>query len=197
METTALTYTAFEGEKVLASGNLEEVALEIKRRLKKSPSASVLIFSDSTGKEMDLDLSGSESDVLERLKVFMPIAESVPSSTGPGRPKLGVVAREVSLLPRHWEWLSTQNGGASATIRRLIEDARKDSSGKERVKSAQERAYKVMSVLAGNLPHYEEALRALYAKDKRKYLSLIGDWPSDIRSYSKDLAKPVWESAKD
>ena len=117
----SLSYTAFEGHRVLAAGGLEEVALKVRRRLKADASASILVFSDSTGKQMDLDLRGSEADLIDRLKIF--VAAESPSSSGPGRPKLGVVAREVSLLPRHWEWLATQSGGASATLRRLIEDA--------------------------------------------------------------------------
>ncbi|MBX2987731.1 MAG: DUF2239 family protein [Bdellovibrionaceae bacterium] len=189
---TNLMYTAFEGEKLLTTGKLDEVALKIKKRLKAQPAASILVFSDATGKEMDLDLRGSEADVLERLKVYLSPKEAAPAAPGPGRPKLGVVAREVSLLPRHWEWLSTQTGGASATLRRLIDDAKKASSGKALVQNAQERTYKFMSVLAGNLPHYEEALRALYAKDKKKFQALTRDWPADVREHAKSLAAPVW-----
>ncbi|MBX3032980.1 MAG: DUF2239 family protein [Bdellovibrionaceae bacterium] len=189
---TNLMYTAFEGEKLLTTGKLDEVALKIKKRLKAQPAASILVFSDATGKEMDLDLRGSEADVLERLKVYLSPKEAAPAAPGPGRPKLGVVAREVSLLPRHWEWLSTQTGGASATLRRLIDDAKKASSGKALVQNAQERTYKFMSVLAGNLPHYEEALRALYAKDKKKFQAMTRDWPADVREHAKSLAAPVW-----
>jgi hypothetical protein len=190
MENTLL-YTAFEEQKLLASGRLEEIALKIKRRLKTHPSASILVFSDDTGKQMDLDLRGTDAEIAERLKIYtMPAPAG--QNRGPGRPRLGVVAREVSLLPRHWEWLATQSEGASATIRRLIEEAKKTSSGKELTRNAQERTYKFMSVLAGNLPNFEEALRALYAKDKKKFQLLIRDWPKDVRDHSKSLAAPVW-----
>jgi hypothetical protein len=190
---STLFYTAFEGQKVLATGPLEDVALAMRRRSKTNPSASILLFSDSSGKQMDVDLHGSESELIGRLQVF--VAKEDPNGaavTGPGRPKLGVVAREISLLPRHWEWLATQSGGASATLRRLIEDARKNPSDKERVREAQERTHKFMTALAGDLPNYEEALRALYAKEKTFFQSLIRKWPEDIRDHSKKLSMPVW-----
>jgi hypothetical protein len=187
-----LSYTAFEGQRLLATGELEAVATRVMRRLRTNPAATILVFSDSTGKVMDLDLRGSEADLSERLKVFVPGKEEGPGAGGPGRPKLGVVAREVSLLPRHWEWLATQSGGASAALRRLVEEAKKGSAGKELVKNAQDRAYKFMSALAGNLPQYEEALRALYAKDKKKFQALLRDWPADVRDHAKKLAAPAW-----
>ncbi len=189
----ALSYTAFEGESVIATGRLEEVAIKIKRRKKPKPSATVLIFSDSTGKQMDLDVSGSEEELFERLRVF--VAAEIPgsSSSAPGRPKLGVVAREISLLPRHWEWLATQSGGASAAIRRLVEEARKKPSEKELLRESQERTHKFMTAIAGDFPNYEEALRALYSKDKKGFQSLVRDWPKGIRDYSKKLADPIWE----
>lgn len=187
-----LSYTAFEGNKLLASGRLEEVAAKVRRRINAHPLASILIFSDATGKEMDLDLRGSEAEMMERLKFFVSADEKAPTSSGPGRPKLGVVAREISLLPRHWEWLATQSGGASATIRRLIEDARKSPSSKDLVKEAQERTYKFMTALAGNLANYEEALRALFAKDKKTFQTLIREWPEDIRDHAKKLAAQAW-----
>lgn len=188
-----LTYTAFEGYKRLAQGVLEGVALKIKRRLKTNPSASILLFSDSSGRQMDLDLRGSEEDVLARLKIYLPAKKESPPASGPGRPKLGVVAREVSLLPRHWEWLATQSGGASATLRRLVEEAKKNSNGKEQEQHAQERAHQFMSAIAGNFPRFEDALRALYGKDKKTFLALVGEWPVDIRDYVKSLASPLWK----
>ncbi len=194
MTKTILLYTAFEGSQVLISGRLDEVALKVRRRLTTHPAASILIFSDVTGKQMDLDLRGSESEMMERLRVFITTEEKQGSlPQGPGRPKLGVLPREVSLMPRHWEWLATQSGGASATLRRLVEEASKNHSPKELIKMAQERTHAFMTALAGNLSHYEEALRALYAKEKQTFQSLIRPWPEDIRTYVKKLAKPVWE----
>jgi hypothetical protein len=191
-----MEYTVFEGNKRLASGPLERVALKMKRRLKAKPTAALLMFSDQTGKQMDLDLSGSEAQILERLKVFVSAEQGTPSSAGvvgPGRPKLGVVAREVSLLPRHWEWLAAQTGGASATLRRLVEEAKKNVSERETAKAVQERTYKFMSALAGDLPQYEEVLRALFAKDQKKFHALMGDWPQDLKKHAKTLAAPLWK----
>lgn len=186
------TYTAFDGHKRLIQGSLDEVALKVKRRLKADPQSTILVFSDLTGKEMDFDLRGTDKDVLQRLEIYRSGKETA-APAGPGRPKLGVVAREVSLLPRHWEWLSTQSGGASATLRRLIDDARKTTSARDLLKQAQERTYKFMSVLGGNLPNYEDALRALYAKDKKKFRDHIADWPADVQEHAKALAGPVFD----
>lgn len=182
------TYTAFEGEKLLAHGPLERVVLKVKKRIGSAPNASVLVFSDSTGKEMDFDLRGSEKEVLKRLQTFLS-PKATPSSGGPGRPKLGVVAREVSLLPKHWEWLSTQSGGASATIRRLVENASKAHSSKDLIKQAQERTYKFLNSIAGNSPNFEEALRMLYRKDKKGFFEAISTWPTDIKGHAKKLSE--------
>jgi hypothetical protein len=185
------SYTAFDGNKLFAKGRLEEVVLKIKRTVKKLQTSSILIFNDSTGSTMDFDLTGTEKDVLRRLQIFVSHEDVAPTG-GPGRPKLGVVAREVSLLPRHWEWLATQSGGASATLRRLVEEAKKQLGTKNQVTQAQERTHKFMSTLAGNLPGYEEALRALYRKDKRKFKNLIAEWPIDIREHAENLAEPTF-----
>jgi len=181
------TYTAFTAHKLLAQGDLVKVALKVKRKLKDDPHAGVLIFSDLTGKQMDFDLRGSEKEVEDRLQKF--VAEEPGNAIqGRGRPKLGVVAREVSLLPRHWEWLATQSGGASATIRRLIEDARKKTSDRDTIKQSQERTYKFMTAIGGDLPGYEEALRALYAKDGKKFQKQIGEWPEHVKDHAIVLA---------
>lgn len=188
-----LSYSAFNGSELLAQGDLSEVVLQVKRALKKNANSSILIFSDATGKEMDFDLSGSDKEVIQRLQIYISPTDTPTNMTGPGRPKLGVVAREVSLLPRHWEWLSTQSGGASATLRRLIEDAKKNVSKKDIITQAQERTYKFMSAIAGNLTHYEEALRALYASDEKNFKDCIASWPADIKDHLKKLSKPVFE----
>lgn len=193
MASETLSYSAFENHRLLATGPLEPVALKIQRRLKTNPSAAVLLFSDSTGKQMDLDLRGSESELMDRLKIFISAENTESAPSGPGRPKLGVVAREVSLLPRHWEWLATQSGGASATIRRLIEEARKNPSEKEQIRIAQERTHKFMTAIAGDLAHYEEALRALYANDKKGFQTQTREWPEDVRDHAKKLAAGAWK----
>jgi hypothetical protein len=187
------TYTAFDGTTRLFRGTFQEVVLKVKERIGRAENSSVLIFSDSTGKTMDFNFQGSVKDVLRRLEIYVSKQESGPTS-GPGRPKLGVISREVSLLPRHWEWLASQPGGASATLRKLIEEARKRSSTHISVKQVQERAYRFMSVIAGDMKGYEEALRALYKADRKNFLLHIQDWPTDVRSHVIALAKPVFEA---
>ena len=108
---------------------------------------------------------------------------------GPGRPKLGVVAREITLLPRHWEWLAQQPGGASVAIRKLVEEARRTGEDKDRIRAGQEAAYRFMSAMAGNKPHYEEAIRALFAGDPVRFEELIAGWPADVRDHAARLAE--------
>lgn len=187
-----LKYTAFENHKILCRGNLNQVILKVKKRIDKGSNASLIIFSDDTGKSMDFNFQGSEEDVLKRLVVFHKDPDSTESIGGPGRPKLGVVSREVSLLPRHWEWLATQSGGASATLRKLVEEAKKKTATLHETKASQERTYKFMSVMAGDLKGYEEALRALYRKDKKLFLMHIHEWPEDIREHSLELSSTIF-----
>lgn len=191
---TLNTYTAFESHKILSQGSLEDVVLKVKKRLEKSPESQIVIYSDITGKSMDFNFQGSEKEVLKRLEVYTtPETDNQAStSSGPGRPKLGVISREVSLLPKHWEWLATQSGGASNTLRKLVEESMKKTSGTLTVKTAQERTYKFMSVEAGDLENYEEALRALYRKDKERFASEIKAWPRDVQKHIFELAKPVF-----
>lgn len=190
--TNATTYTAFEGHKILAQGNFAQVIVKIKKHLGKEAHSSILIFSDDTGKTMDFNFQGSEQDVQKRLEVFVDQPVSTETS-GPGRPKLGVVSREVSLLPRHWEWLASQPGGASATLRKLIEAAKKKSEEGQSDKQVQERTYRFMSALAGDLTGYEEALRALYKKDHKNFLAQIQTWPKDVRNYTQTLSESIFE----
>jgi len=186
------TYTAFDGPKLFARGVLSEVVLKVKKHMGPAQNNSLFIFSDATGKIMDFNFQGSQQDVLKRLEVF--VTDGVPKeSAGPGRPKLGVVSREVSLLPRHWEWLATQPGGASGTLRQLVEGAKKKSLGSQFAKQAQERTYKIMSVMAGDLEGYEEALRALYKKDKKQFLVQTKTWPSDIKKYIQETSESVFQ----
>jgi hypothetical protein len=192
MINSPISYTVFEGPTLLFRGQLIDVVQRTKARLGKSTdNSSLLIFSDSTGKIMDFNFQGSEADVLKRLDVFVQEAEPKDNS-GPGRPKLGVISREVSLLPRHWEWLASQTGGASAVLRRLIDEARRKSFGGNGVKQAQERTYRFMSVLAGDLKGYEEALRALYKRDEEGFLRQTESWPHDVRKHAIILAHLVF-----
>jgi hypothetical protein len=177
------TFTAFEGPRRLQSGLLAEVALAVKR-VEGHSVHPIAIFSDATGRAIDLDLRGSDAEIVARL----PHAEQPIQPRGRGRPKLGVVAREVTLLPRHWEWLNAQPGGASVALRKLVEGARRSHGETDRTRAAREAAYHFMAAMAGDLSHFEEASRALFAGDRHKFESLIAAWPGDIRGHLVRLA---------
>jgi uncharacterized protein len=187
------TYSAFEGDRRIASGDLREVARAARRTLDRRDDASILVFDDVSGAPVEIDFRGTVEEVLARLPdrsgvdVASDDAPSVPR--GPGRPKLGVVAREVTLLPRHWDWLARQPGGASVAIRRLVEQARRTGEDSDRLRQAQEAAYRFMSVMAGNRPHYEDAIRALFAGDPAGFDQLIAGWPADVRDHVSRLAE--------
>jgi hypothetical protein len=185
------TYTAFVGQRRLASGTAGEVALAVKRATQPLDQP-VVIFDDGTGRSIDFDLRGEDREVLARLDKLAPppaeAAETPAEPRGRGRPKLGVVAREVTLLPRHWEWLGAQPGGASVALRKLVDDARRASGVKDRERQARDAAYHFMSTMAGDLPQFEEASRALFAGDRRRFTGLIADWPTDIRDHIVKLA---------
>ena len=168
-------FSAFSGVHLLASGTLREVLSASKALVDRNDDPRLLIFEDHTGRQVDFDFSGTLAEVLER-------ALPAPERVGPGRPKLGVVSREVSLLPRHWEWLEEQPQGISAALRRLVDEAKKKHPGEERARRGREAVSKIMTALAGNLEHYEEASRALFAKDNARYAQLIRAWPKDIQS---------------
>jgi hypothetical protein len=182
------TFTVFEGQRRLVSGPLHEVALAVKR-VEQRAADGIAIFSDATGRAIDLDLRGSDDEILARLPAGLSAPEAVPSEPrGRGRPKLGVVAREVTLLPRHWEWLNAQPGGASVSLRKLVEAARRANGDNDRSRIARDAAYHFMSAMAGNLANFEEASRALFADERRRFSSLIAAWPDDIRDHIVRLA---------
>lgn len=204
------TYTCFNGINRLESGSLQAVGLAVKRAVDRRAASPVLIFNDLTGKSVDINTCGSDEEVLARLEAIeaaaqytfgeqqngssLPAAESAQDDVSPaeprgrGRPKLGVVAREVTLLPRHWDWLATQPGGASVALRKLVEHARKTHADKDKLRLAQERAYNFMSAMAGDFPGFEEAIRALFANDQSKFAEMIRDWPVDVREHASWLA---------
>jgi hypothetical protein len=175
--------TAFEGDALLSSGPLIEVALAVKQALERDAEKTVLVFDDATGAVVDLDLCGSKADIAARLS--QPETAAEPRR---GRPKLGVVAREVTLLPRHWQWLAAQPGGASVTLRRLVDEARRSGGDKASRRKSQEVAYRFMAALAGDLPGFEEATRALFADDRQHFAALVAGWPSDVSAYAMRLA---------
>jgi uncharacterized protein len=184
---------AFEGDRRIASGDLDEVARAAKQMLDRRDDASILVFDDASSGPIEIDFRGTVEEVLARLPdvTSTPVAsDDAPSAPrGPGRPKLGVVAREITLLPRHWDWLAQQPGGASVAIRKLVEEARRTGEDKDRLRQAREAAYRFMSVMAGNKPHYEDAIRALFAGDPARFEELIAGWPADVRDHVSRLAE--------
>lgn len=177
-----LTYSAFLGTSLLASGSLQQVLPTLKSQFDRENGTMFLVFEDQTGRQVDFDLRGTLAEVLARY-------EPRPARVGPGRPKLGVVAREVSLLPRHWEWLEQQPSGASAAIRRLVDEARKRDPGQQQAQSAIEAADRFLSAMAGNLPGYEDVSRAIYRRNRNQFEDLIRGWPADIRSHVQHLVR--------
>jgi hypothetical protein len=194
IQTVSPSFTAFLGPNWLASGPLAEVAIAVMKASSIAAAPPIIIFDDANGRPIDLDLRGTERDIVARLPQPAPPAEtpadeSVASEPrGRGRPKLGVVAREVTLLPRHWDWLATQPGGASVALRKLVEEARRSSGDRDRSRAARDAAYHFMSTMAGNLPGFEEASRALFADDRRRFAGLIAGWPDDVRDHVVKLA---------
>lgn len=189
------TYTAFVGPRRLAAGDLQTVALAARAAQDRQTEMPV-VFDDASGLVVDLDLRGSDKEVLARLPA--PAEEPHPDAPrSRGRPKLGVTAREITLLPRHWTWLQTQPGGASAALRRLVEQAQQDNAQIDAQRASQTATYKAMYALAGHLRGYEEALRALYARDAERFEALVGAWPSDIADYLLSLARRAFPDAGD
>jgi hypothetical protein len=183
-EQSPILCTAFRGTQRLAGGALPEVALQAKAAVDRGE--QVLIFDDATSEPIELDFRGTAEDVRKRLTPVGRHPDDAPR--GPGRPKLGVVAREVTLLPRHWEWLSGQPGGASVALRKLVDEARRANADKDRMRQSQEAAYRFMSAMAGNAPGFEEATRALFAGNGSRFDELIEPWPRDVRDHAKKLA---------
>jgi hypothetical protein len=190
---------------LVSSGPLVEVSLFVKHATEADASEPALIFDDATGRVVDVDLRGTEADIVERLSQPAPAhiggfwhrvkeppetreSDAETGTRGRGRPKMGVVSREVTLLPRHWEWLADQPGGASATLRRLVDNARRSGSVLHQRRADQEAAYQFMQAIAGDLPGYEEAIRALFANDRPGVEQRIAAWPHDVRTQAIRLA---------
>lgn len=193
---TDLTRTciAFGGERCLCRGRLAEVVVAAKAELDVRPDARVLVLDDATSEQVEIDFRGDTREVIERLAAAM-LAEdagkraaSAGGRRAPGRPKLGVVAREVTLLPRHWEWLATQPGGASVTLRKLVEEARRSGAGEDVRRRAQEAAFRFMNSVAGNERGFEDAVRALYADDSAGFDERTASWPPDVCEHARRLA---------
>jgi len=192
-EPLTATHTAFAGSRRIGSGSIADAAAAAKAALDGGEQGSILVFDDA-GRVVDVDLRGSVADVVGRLQPdgvtgdVSPYREGL-TPRGRGRPKLGVVAREVTLLPRHWDWLATQPGGASAAVRRLVDAARQTSVDKDRVRIAREAVYRFMSAMAGDAPGFEEATRALFANDPARFAEMTDSWPPDVRDHARQLAQ--------
>jgi len=198
-------WTAFSGTRRIQSGAPAEVARAAKAVVDGGEQA-VLVFDDAS-RVVDIDYRGSPENVIARLGLIddtstpsngngksedsSPYLES-PAPRGRGRPRLGVVAREVTLLPRHWDWLGTQPGGASAAVRRLVDSARQSSVDKDRIRTAKESAYRFISAMAGNEQGFEEATRALFAGDETRFAAMSDSWPRDVRDHARALARQAF-----
>jgi hypothetical protein len=187
--------TAFQGERRIASGELSRVARSAKAAADRNGSSAILIFDDETSELIEVDFRGTAADVVRRLSNGEPHspAREVERRRGPGRPKLGVVAREVTLLPRHWDWLNSQRGGASVALRRLVDEARRANVGADRKRRSQEAAYRFLYAMAGDRAGFEEATRALFASDRERFESHTREWPADIRNHARMLAAGAFE----
>lgn len=183
---TSETCTAFAGHKLLARGAVADVAVAAKRA--HEGGVDVLILDDADARSVELDLRGTEAEIRARL------APAPEEKRGRGRPRLGVTAREVTLLPRHWDWLASQPGGASVTLRKLVETALRAAEGPDRVRRSREAAYRFMTTVAGDLPAYEEATRMLFAGDWSEFERTIRDWPADVRDHALRLAEGGWRN---
>ncbi len=174
--------TAFDGVHRIAAGSRADVTDLLRHH---EPVAAVLVFADDTGEQVELDLRLGHGGAPA-------VVDAAPR--GVGRPKLGVVAREVTLLPRHWDWLGRQPGGASVALRRLVDEARKVNATRDVERASREGVYRFMSAIAGDLPDFDEAARALFAADRARFDSLVAPWPEDIGAHLRLLAQQSWGS---
>ncbi|MEO8103168.1 MAG: DUF2239 family protein [Betaproteobacteria bacterium] len=188
-------WIAFAGTKRIAFGTPREVAAKTKNFVDTNRPDAVLIFDAVDSWPVEIDLRGSVKAVLKKLgpapgPAATPAADAPAGEPRPvGRPKLGVVAREVTLLPRHWDWLASQTGGASVALRKLVEQAARASRQEDRVRQAREATYRFMHAMAGNEPGFEDATRALFAADNQRFSKAVARWPADVRNHALALAE--------
>ena len=196
MSSPSLRCTAFSGPQRIASGELRHVAMKAKQAFDLHPDRPVLVFDDADGRTVEVPLELPAADLLRLLAQpqLATSADAAPAARRPGRPKLGVVAREITLLPRHWDWLAAQPGGASVALRRLVEEARKVSSGDDRRRAAQEATFRFMQAMAGDQPGFEEASRALFAGDVARFEEHVARWADDVRDHAAWLATDAFGS---
>lgn len=209
---TAPAAIAFTGVNKITSGSLLTVALACKSLLDRDANAPLLVLEYLSARIIELDLRGSESEITKRLATDASISNTSESyaltethalampdlqeTRGRGRPKLGVMAREITLLPRHWQWLAEQPGGASVTLRKLVEHARHANVDKDILRVGKESAYRFISTLAGDFAGFEEASRALFANEPARFAALVSEWPNDVRAHALKLANRAFEAAR-
>jgi uncharacterized protein len=197
-------YSVFDGDQWLATGDLATVLRAAWNHVQAQPEAVPLCFDDIQGEQVDLELRGSLTDCAQRLQQRLGLdtldaperaAEPVtpPAPAGRGRPRLGVVAREVTLLPRHWDWLQAQPGSASVALRRLVDEARRTHARRDERRRAQKACYLFLSTMAGHRPQYEEAIRALFAGDRSSFQMQMADWPADIRNHADRVSSAAFD----
>lgn len=197
------TCSAFAGSRRIARGFIGDVAVAARAALDADETAPLLVWDDETSALVELDLRGTVHDVRARYPAPPPAAPAAPVESpppaprGPGRPRLGVVAREVTLLPRHWEWLASQPGGASVALRRLVEEARRSNEAADRRRRARESTYRFMAGMAGDAPGFEEATRALFAGDRARFESHVASWPPDVAEHARELARETFAPLTD
>ena len=196
MSSPSLRCTAFSGPQRIASGELRHVAMKAKQAFDLHPDRPVLVFDDADGRTVEVPLELPAADLLRLLAQpqLSASADAAPVPRKPGRPKLGVVAREITLLPRHWDWLAAQPGGASVALRKLVEEARKVSSGDDRRRAAQEATFRFMQAMAGDAPGFEDAARALFAGDVARFEEQVARWTDDVRDHATWLATDAFGS---
>lgn len=179
------TYTAYGGHRSIAQGALPEVAKAAKAFTDAQPSLGVLILEDTTCRIVDVDLSG-DLLLVERKAAHHP-QPTLPQSDQPS-------SQKITLLPRHWQWLQSQADNPSATLRRLIDQARRDPEQQraDRQRQAQLLTYRFCQALCGDLAGFEESMRALYRQDKPAFFSHTENWPEDMATRARALAEENW-----
>jgi hypothetical protein len=197
MDETQPSWTAFAGHTRIATGTLRDVALAAKAVIDGGNSVdAVMVLDDRDSQRVEIDFRGDEAYILAQLP-DPPEAIDPDAPRGRGRPKLGVIPREVTLLPRHWDWLNRQPGGASVALRKLVEEARHTHQARDRIRWSQEAAYRFMSIMAGDSPGFEEAARALFASNHVRFDAMTGGWPVDVRDHVQRLAAGAFTAEAD
>lgn len=189
-------WIAFEHHRRLARGEPAGVIAAVQQHLAAQPEALPLVLDAVTSERIELDWRTPAAQLLAQLPPAPATDEpdEAPGGEaprGPGRPKLGVTAREVTLLPRHWDWLARQPGGASVALRKLVQSAMREGGSAQAQRRATEAAYRFMSIVCGDLPQYEEVSRALFAGDLARVEALAADWPTDVTAHLRTLLAQI------